>query len=68
MDQEGGSIVPREQHLKYHMDRARTELDLAYSASHPFAAQAHMKLSALHMSKLKEMDERCGGSECGTRR
>ncbi|HEY7811282.1 MAG TPA: hypothetical protein VIA98_12990 [Allosphingosinicella sp.] len=45
----------------YHVERARTELDLAYSAQMPAAAEAHMKLSALHMARLKEADERCSG-------
>ena len=54
----------RQQDLQYHTDRARAELDLAYAAPHQAAAQAHMKLSALHMAKLKQADERCGGSEC----
>ncbi len=35
----------------YHLERARTELDLAYRAEQSAAASAHMRLSALHMKK-----------------
>ena len=45
----------------YHVERARTELDLAYSAEKHAVIEAHMKLSALHMARLKDVDERCGG-------
>jgi hypothetical protein len=48
----------------YHVQRARAELDLAYRAPHQRAADAHMKLSALHMHQIKQADEACGGAEC----
>jgi hypothetical protein len=38
----------------YHMRRARVELDLAYRASQRQAMEAHLKLSALHMARLRE--------------
>ena len=47
----------------YHRERARTELDQAYRATHLMAAEAHMRLSALHMSRLREMD--AGDSAAG---
>jgi hypothetical protein len=46
----------------YHIERARRELDLAYEAKSDAVSNAHMKLSALHMARLKQVDERCGGS------
>ena len=46
----------------YHIERARRELDLAYRAEQDVVAEAHMKLSALHMARLKQVDERCSGS------
>ena len=45
----------------YHTDRAREELDLAYRAEKHAVIEAHMKLSALHMARQKEVDERCSG-------
>jgi hypothetical protein len=38
----------------YHMRRARVELDLAYRADVGAAMVAHLKLSALHMARLRE--------------
>ena len=38
----------------YHMRRARVELDLAYRAEGWAAMEAHLKLSALHMARLRE--------------
>jgi hypothetical protein len=43
--------------------RARVERSLAYSATHERAADAHMRLSALHLSRaliLEEVDRRLG--------
>jgi hypothetical protein len=48
----------------YHVERAREELDRAYRASDQRVAAAHLKLSALHMSQVKDADEACGGSDC----
>lgn len=38
---------------QYHVERARAELDLAYRAEEHAAAQAHMRLSALHMERAR---------------
>jgi hypothetical protein len=54
----------KDEDLSYHVQRARIELDLAYRAPHHRAAEAHMKLSALHMGQVKQADEACGGSAC----
>lgn len=51
-----------EQDRLYHMERARRELDLAYDATSHAAVDAHMRLSALHMARLKKVDDRCNGS------
>jgi hypothetical protein len=37
----------------YHNERARSELDLAYRAERKDVADAHMRLAALHMARLK---------------
>jgi hypothetical protein len=37
----------------YHMERARAEMDCAYRATDRAAAAAHMKLSALHMDRVR---------------
>ncbi len=36
---------------QYHIERARAELDMAYRAEQRVAAEAHMRLSALHMER-----------------
>ena len=38
---------------QYHIDRARAELDLAYRAEVATAAEAHMRLAALHMERVR---------------
>jgi len=38
---------------EYHVRRARAELDMAHRASSSVAADAHMKLSMLHMEKAR---------------
>lgn len=38
----------------YHMRRARAELDLAYRSQCGEAMEAHLRLSALHMAKLRD--------------
>ena len=40
----------------YHVRRARAELDAAYRASSAKVAEAHLRLSVLHMRKLRERD------------
>lgn len=39
----------------YHTARAQAELDSSYRATHGAAAEAHMKLSALHMQRAMSM-------------
>lgn len=39
----------------YHQERARSELDLAYRAESHNAAEAHMRLSSLHMRRLQAL-------------
>ncbi len=45
--------MPIESSRDYHMRRARVELDLAYRAEVPAAMEAHLRLSALHMARLR---------------
>jgi hypothetical protein len=47
----------------YHSARARAERDIAYRATDSRASDAHMRLSALHLSRalmLEEIDRRLG--------
>jgi hypothetical protein len=47
----------------YHASRARTERDIAYRTTDGRASDAHMRLSALHLSRaliLEEIDRRVG--------
>jgi len=37
--------------LKYHLQRARSERDMAYRSGNGPAADAHMRLSALHLQR-----------------
>ncbi|HEX9932987.1 MAG TPA: hypothetical protein VGB08_09120 [Allosphingosinicella sp.] len=55
----------RQEDREYHMKRATAELDRAYQAGSRPAADAHMRLSSLHMQRLKDVDDRCGGSSFG---
>ena len=41
--------------LTYHQDRARAELDCGYRARPGRAADAHLRLSALHMKRALEI-------------
>jgi hypothetical protein len=41
---------------EHHRERVRAELDLAYRADSTAAANAHLRLSALHMRRLAEID------------
>jgi hypothetical protein len=43
---------------EYHVRRARAELDMAYRTSSRVAAEAHMKLSMLHMERVREGNAR----------
>ncbi|HEX8669025.1 MAG TPA: hypothetical protein VF727_11720 [Allosphingosinicella sp.] len=46
----------------YHMQRVRAELDSAYRSDREDAAQAHMRLAALHMERLRQLDTGSDGS------
>ena len=54
----------RQEDREYHVERARAEMDRAYNASGP-AAEAHMRLSSLHMKQVQLADENCGGAAVG---
>ena len=41
--------------IKFHSDRALAELDLARIASSSLAAEAHLKLSSLHVEKIRAL-------------
>ena len=41
---------------EYHKLRAQAELDCAYRAENYKVAEAHMRLSALHMQRLRDGD------------
>jgi hypothetical protein len=43
--------MAREQDKDYHVHRARAELDLAHRAARRNVAEAHMRLSSLHMER-----------------
>jgi hypothetical protein len=60
--------VLSENERAYHASRARAELDRARLASSAAAADVHNRLSALHIGRLKEVDEDCDGSLCDHRR
>lgn len=51
-----------EREKSYHLGRAQAEMDLGYRAEHRAAAAAHLRLSALHMSRIKDLDETCEGA------
>jgi hypothetical protein len=42
--------------LKLHSERARNDLDLALRAASSTAAEAHFKLSALHLERLRNLN------------
>jgi hypothetical protein len=49
--------------VDYHSQRARVERDIAYQATDSRVSDAHMRLSALHLSRalvLDEIDQRLG--------
>jgi hypothetical protein len=46
---------------EYHLERARVELDLGFRSENRKVAEAHIGLSALHMKRMKELDEACRG-------
>jgi hypothetical protein len=48
-----GSDMATNPELEYHAARAKAELDLSYRAQRRAAAEAHMRLSALHMDRVR---------------
>ncbi len=42
---------------EYHRQRAQAELDWAYRAENKVAAEAHMRLSAMHMARMREVKD-----------
>ena len=46
----------------YHIERARAELDLAYRADARPAAEAHLRLSSLHMERVRQADSSTGAA------
>ncbi len=46
--------MPTDSNRDYHMQRATAELDLAYRATEHKVAEAHLRLSALHMARMRE--------------
>jgi len=49
----------------YHLERVRSELDIAYHAEAERVADAHLRLSALHIQRLRDLDDDCGGAGIG---
>jgi hypothetical protein len=43
--------------IKFHSDRAMSELDLASRAADLRAAEAHLRLSALHLERMRQLTE-----------
>jgi hypothetical protein len=43
--------------IKFHSDRAMSELDLAAHSAVPAAARAHLGLSALHLDRMRKLCE-----------
>lgn len=41
--------------IAYHSERAMRELDLGLIASSTAAAKAHLKLSSLHLARVREL-------------
>ncbi|HEY0412547.1 MAG TPA: hypothetical protein VGD66_05345 [Allosphingosinicella sp.] len=43
--------------IKFHTDRAMSELALASGTANPEAARAHLRLSGLHLDRLRQLCE-----------
>jgi hypothetical protein len=43
--------------VEYHLQRARSEREIAYSSADDYASEAHLKLSALHLEQAKLLQE-----------
>jgi hypothetical protein len=50
-----GFTMSLEDQIDYHSQRAMRELDLGLIASCVAAARAHLQLSSLHMSRMREL-------------
>lgn len=48
---------------RYHERRACQELDQAYHSSHPKAAEAHFRISALHMQRARALSRAAEAEE-----
>jgi hypothetical protein len=46
-----------EQDRKYHVARARAELDMSYRATRPEAAAIHLRLSSMHLQQARASNE-----------
>jgi len=47
--------------VKFHSDRAMAEIELASRSVDPSAAEAHLRLSSLHLDRVRALS-RAGGS------
>jgi hypothetical protein len=47
-----------ENQIQYHAQRAMRELDQGLAATPAAAAQAHMKLSSLHLERMRDLQAR----------
>lgn len=47
--------MPKAENREYHKTRATQELDRAYDAANMAAAEAHLRLSALHLRRLDDL-------------
>ena len=43
--------------IKFHSDRAMSELDMASRSADRRAAEAHLRLSALHLERMRQLAE-----------
>jgi hypothetical protein len=43
--------------IKFHSDRAMSELELASRSADMRAAEAHLRLSALHLERMRQLTE-----------
>lgn len=52
-----------EEKIRFHSERAMSELDLALSARNRQASQAHFGLSALHLDRMRTLKDKARGLE-----
>ena len=48
--------------VEYHRRRATRELHLGLETACAAAARSHLKLSALHFKRLRQLERRCSGT------